>query len=543
MRKLMADTLLVNGKFLTMESRGETAESVAVKDGKILYVGTNTGAEEYRDADTRILDLEGRLATPGLIDCHTHPIGYALRFSILDLRKFTSSRAEMREALEKEVAKTPKGRWVIGRGYDESNFLDDQTPPDRYFLDSISTEHPIYISRTCGHVSVLNSLGLEKSGFTDASVPPSTGGHFFKDENGHLTGMISGSVAAQVPLPPSTLEQIESGMVNGVQKECFRAGVTAIGEMGARKSVRGIQNVAVAKKLKLKVGYYYSARRKAGVDSIAERLASLGLCIGFGTPECRFLGIKFVLDGSTGGRTAAFSQPYLDNAENRGELYYDDETLREDLLLAAKTGIQISIHAIGDRAIEQALQALEYVESEGFCVKDLRCRLEHLESPTADQIRRIQKLGLIIGLSSAFIYHLGDSHLAALGYDRLVDAFPAKSLQEHGILFACNSDCTVCDINPMYGIYSMVARKTLRGKSFGGKKEAIDRLSALEAYTKNSAYLLWADDTIGTLKEGKSADIVVFKEDLLTIPEEEIKTAKVHMTLVGGEIVYQDSEN
>jgi predicted amidohydrolase YtcJ len=263
---------------------------------------------------------------------------------------------------------------------------------------------------------------------------------------------------------------------------------------------------------------------------------------GFGTEHVIFRGVKFVMDGSTGGRTAAFSLPYQGEPVNFGELYNDPDILSENMYISAKAGLQISIHAIGDRGIEDALRALEYVASKGIDVPSLRPRIEHLESPTPDQIRRIKKLGVMVGLSSAFIYHLGDSHVEALGYDRLVDAFPAKTLMDEGIVVACNTDCPVCDLNPMLGIYSMVCRTTEAGQSFGGKKEAVDRYRALEAYTKNAALIIGLEHVTGTLTAGKYADIMVFRDDFLAIPDEQLKDMQVAMTISGGEIVYENRE-
>ena len=303
---------------------------------------------------------------------------------------------------------------------------------------------------------------------------------------------------------------------------------------------RSFQELEKEERLKLRVGFYYAGRRREGQEPVAQRMIDMGLTTGFGTSHVRFMGIKFVMDGSTGGHTAAFSQPYLGEPDQYGELYFNPDILREDLLKAAKGGVQVSIHAIGDRAIEMALSAIEYVNEQGIDTRPLRYRLEHLESPTPDQIQRIKKLNLVVGLSSAFIYSLGDSHLRALGYDRLVDAFPAKTLMDEGIVIACNSDCCVCDVNPMLGIYSMVTRTTQAGQSFGGKKEAISRFAALESYTKNAAYVLCCEKTLGTLTSGKYADITVFEEDFLKIPDEELKNVRVHMTVSGGEIVYQN---
>ena len=540
-----ADLLLTNGRFITMEQPGEIVDTVAISDDKILFVGSENDAKQYVDAQTKVVDLGGRVASPGLIDCHTHPMAsFAFRFTCVNLRgEKTASLANMLDAIRAKAKETPKGEWIIARGFDESKFTDGPVAITAKILDQATTEHPVFMSRTCGHIAVLNSAGMERCGFTNDAEDPSTGGHFFRDEAGNLTGMISGAALMnKVPLPSPTAAQREKAMIDGVQAEYFRKGITATGEMGsAAPTFKAVQKLDQAGKLKLRIGFYYSGRRNPPNVPKAQMLTDVGMLPGFGSKHFKFMGIKFVMDGSTGGRTAAFSLPYQNEPENFGELYNDQDILNEDVLKSARAGVQISIHAIGDRAIEGALKAVEHAKANGVDTRALRIRFEHLESPTPDQIRRIKELGINVGLSSAFIYHLGDSHLNALGYDRLVDAFPAKTLMEQGITVACNTDCPVCDVNPMYGIYSMVTRTTEAGESFGGEKEAIDRMQALESYTKNGAYLLMQEDMLGTLKAGKYADIVVFEQDFLNVADEELKDVQIHMTISGGEIVYQNT--
>ena len=536
-----AERIFVNGKFITMEREGDVASALAVADGRIIFVGTEKEARSFVDEDTELIDLGGRVACPGLIDCHTHPMGsFSTRFIYMNLNGITSLK-ELLSRIEEKVKTTPEGQWIIGRGYDESKFEEGEILPSAAMLDQISDRHPISITRTCGHIGVANSYALKLAGLDDSSPDPSTGGHLFRDENGHLTGMLSGSALGKIPTPALTDEQKKEAMISGVQAEYFSKGITATCEMGSvTKSFRLLQKLDQEGKLKLRVGYYCVGRRKPPAQPMAQRMMDMGLTTGFGTERVRFMGIKFVMDGSTGGHTAAFSKPYLGEPNNCGELYNDPEILREDLLKAAKGGVQVSIHAIGDRAIEEALRAIEYVNEQGIDTRPLRYRMEHLESPTPDQIRRIKKLNISVGLSSAFIYSLGDSHLTAIGYDRLVDAFPAKTLTEEGIVIGCNSDCPVCDVNPMLGIYSMVTRTTEKGESFGGKKEAISRYQALESYTKNAALVICNEKNAGTLTVGKFADLTVFEEDLFSVPDEALKDVRVHMTVSGGEIVYQN---
>ena len=540
MKKQTAQMLLINGRFLTMEQPGQIAQAVAIANGRILFVGSTVDALQFVDEDTTLIDLQGKVAAPGLIDTHTHPMGsYAIRYAGVSLREVRSVEA-MLERIREKAAKTPKGEWIVARGFDESKLGGAEV--NAALLDTAAPEHPVYAVRTCGHVAVLNTLAMQISGFDDDSVA-APGGTFFRDAQGHLTGMISGSVKSRVPYPNPTDEQRKEGMIQGMQAECFRWGITATADMGATAKTFGLlQQLDQEGDLKLRVGVYISGGRKAAPDSVPQIFSKSGLLPGFGSEHVFFRGIKFVMDGSTGGKTAAFSLPYQGQPNNFGELYNDLDVLKENMYLCAKAGLQISIHAIGDRAIEDALQALEYVASKGIDLRSTRVRIEHLESPTADHIRRIKELGILVSLSSAFIYHLGDSHIEGLGQERVVEAFPAKTLMDEGITVACNTDCPVCDLNPMLGIYSMVNRITEAGESFGGKKEAVDRIRALEAYTKNAAWILGLEKVAGTLTAGKYADIMVFREDFLSVPDQQLKDLQVAMTISSGEIVYENMD-
>lgn len=535
-----ADKILLNGRLITMED-STLAQAIAIKGNRILYVGSNAEAMNFADGDTQVIDLKGRVAAPGLIECHTHPAGSgANMFLVLDMSRVCSLE-EMLAKIREKAKDTPKGQWILCHGYDESKFRESGAAVTAAVLDSATAEHPVYAQRTCAHIAVVNSMAARLSGFSDESEDPPSGGHFYKDENGHFNGMISESIKSKmVAKPDFTAEEIKRGILEGVQPLYFRNGITATANMGTRIHAAHILKEANAEgKLKLKIGIYLNGKRTDETPTSLERIENAKAVPGQSDKSLHFLGAKFFTDGSTGGRTAAFSLPYADDPNNYGQIYIDQEHLNQDVLRCALAGVQVSIHAIGDRAIEAALQSMEYAQSQGADVKSLRFRIEHLESPTLDQIRRMKELNICAGLSSAFIYGLGDSHLDALGYDRLVDAFPAKTLMENGIPVGCNCDFPVCEVNPMLGIYSMVVRKTEKGQSFGGKKEAVDRMLALKAYTKNAAYLLWKEEELGSLKAGKIADIVVFEDDFLAVPDEALKDVRVYMTVANGETVYK----
>ena len=535
-----ADKILHNGRVITMEGDAP-AQAIAIKDGRIVYVGSNEEAMKFAGNDTEIIDLGGRVAAPGLVECHTHPAGSGANlFLVLDMTQVCSLE-EMLSMIREKAKTTPKGEWILCHGYDETKFCEPNAAVTAKILDSATAEHPVYAQRTCGHIAVVNSMAARLSGFSDESVDPPSGGHFYKDEDGHFNGMVSESIKSKmIAKPEFTSEDIKRGLLEGVQPLYFQYGVTATTNMGTRLPAAHMLKEANAEdKLKLKIGMYLNGRRTNETPTSLDLMVNAKAYSGQSYKNLHFLGAKFFTDGSTGGRTAAFSQPYADDPNNYGQIFIEQEHLNRDVLAYALAGVQVSIHAIGDRAIEAALQSIENAQNQGADVKSLRFRIEHLESPTADQIRRMKELNICAGLSSAFIYGLGDSHLEALGYDRLVDAFPAKTLMENDIPFACNCDFPVCKVNPMLGIYSMVVRKTEKGQSFGGKKEAIDRMDALKAYTKNAAYLLWKEEEIGSLKEGKIADIVVFEDDFLSVSDEALKDVRVYMTVANGETVYQ----
>ena len=534
-----ADKILFNGRLITMEEEA-LAQAIAIKGDKILYVGSTEEAMKFAHQDTQCIDLGGRVAAPGLIESHTHSAGGGANlFLVLDMSQVYSLE-EMLSLIREKAENTPKGQWIICHGYDENRFCEPDAELTAEVLDRATTEHPVYAQRTCGHIAVVNSMAARLSGFSDDSVDPPGGGHFYRDENGHFNGMVSESIMTAVAKPGFTTEEVKQGVLEGVQPLYFRYGITTTSNMGTKISIAHMLKEANAEgKLKLKIGIYLYGKRTGKTPTSLDYIEKAKAAPGQSDGNLHFLGVKFFTDGSTGGRTAAFSQPYADDPNNYGQIFIDQEHLNRDVLAYVQAGVQVSVHAIGDRAIEAALQSMEYAQSQGADVKSLRFRIEHLETPTMEQIHRMRALNICAGLSSAFIYGLGDSHLEALGYDRLVDAFPAKTLMDNGITVACNCDFPICKVDPMLGIYSMVVRKTEKGQSFGGKKESIDRMQALKAYTQNAAYLLFKEQEVGSLKAGKLADIVVFEDDFLGVPDDGLKDVRVYMTIANGDTVYQ----
>ncbi|HWP80619.1 MAG TPA: amidohydrolase [Candidatus Acidoferrum sp.] len=534
-----ADTVFTGGKFITMEEDAPIAQAVAVGGGRFLSVGSLEEAMKYAVEGTEIVDLGGKTVIPGLIESHAHPCYYGDQCATINLSgEATSSKENVLKKVAAAAAKTPKGTWLFGWGWDEAKFKEGALPVTAADLDTVSPNNPVFIKRTCGHVGAVNTLAMRLCGITADAVPP-VGGKIFKDDKGEPTGVISGAVQHWIPFPKPTDEQIMELIATDIQDEIFRKGITTTTEMAAEaRFVRIYQQLQKQGRLKMRIRFYTFARSNVNCPATLAETVKVGLMSGFGNDTLRFAGMKYLLDGSTGGKTAAFSVPYVGEPDNFGTLYNDQGELCADMLLTAQGGMQASLHAIGDVAIEQALKGVEYCLAHGVDVAPLRFRFEHVESPTVDQIERMKKYGILVGTSAGFIYALGDSHYNVMGPERVQWAFPNKEYVDRGMVFACNNDCPVCDINPMLGIYSMVCRKTQGGKSFGTAQH-IDRMQALKAYTVNAAKMLFDEDIAGSMKAGKYADMVVLNQDYLAVPDEDLGKITVDTTYLAGEAVYK----
>ena len=312
MKTKFADKILINGRFLTMESYGETAEAVAVESGKIMFVGTQSDAMKLADEDTEIIDLGGRVAAPGLIESHTHVLtSGAERFSRVNLSgENTKSLKKMLNCIREAAENTPKGEWIICAGYDESKFEEGPVELNAKLLDDITCDHPIFITRTCGHIAVINSKTIEISGLSDDTPDPPSSGHFYRDADGHLTGMLSGPLAMRmIPYPPVTPQQKKNDLVNGIQKEYFKHGVTSTTSMGVKPDGICIaQEAHREKNLKLKVGFFVLGNLQTSKDPMSQKVLDMGLLPGFGDDTLYFLGVKYTTDGSTGGMDGKSSQ-------------------------------------------------------------------------------------------------------------------------------------------------------------------------------------------------------------------------------------------
>lgn len=529
-------TAFIHGNIITMDGEKPRAEAVLVVDDRISGVGSDSEVEAFIDRGTEVIDLGGRTLVPGFIDCHAHPIGYGESLMAVDCRTPpVNSIQDMVSAIRRKAEEKPEGEWVIGMGYDDFK-LAEKRHPNRWDLDEAAPDNPIIVTRMCGHVSVANSLALQIAMITKDSADPE-GGQIDRDqETGEPTGVLRGSAMAPVYklIPPSDMEQLRRAFSLAAEQFLAR-GVTSVSDASVDNPlvVRAYQAAMREYGMPLRVNLMMSA-------GLLDELSRLGIQTGFGDERLRIGAIKIVADGSSSGRTAAVSEPYIDAPGNTGIMYISQEELDEKVLASHKAGFQVGVHAIGDRAISAVLDSFEKALRE-LPRADHRLRIEHCGICTSVIVERIRRMGVIPVPQPIFLYGEGESYRAGLGEERVKWAYPLRSFLENGVVTPMSSDCPATSgtelISPLLGIYVAVTRKTDSGRELG-PEQRIRVEDALRCYTLNSAYATFEDDIKGSIEPGKLADFAVLSEDPTKIPKEKIKDVYVEMTVVGGRVAY-----
>ncbi len=526
----------IHGNIITMDGEKPRAEAILVVGDRISGIGSDSEIEAFIDGDTKVMDLGGRTLVPGFIDCHAHPMGYGESLMAIDCRTPpVSSIQDVVAAIRRKAEEEPEGEWVIGMGYDDFK-LAEKRHPNRWDLDEAAPDNPVVITRMCGHVSVANSLALQKAGITKDSTDPE-GGQIDRDqETGEPTGVLRGGAMAPIYklIPPPDKEQLRRAFSLAAEQFLAR-GVTSVSDAGVDSPlvVRAYQAAMREDGVPLRVNLMMSA-------SMLDELSRLGLQTGFGDERLRIGAIKIVADGSSSGRTAAVSEPYEDASGNTGIMYISREELDEKVLASHKAGFQVGVHAIGDRAISAVLDSYEKALKQ-LPRADHRLRIEHCGICTPAIVERIKGMGVVPVPQPIFLYGEGESYRAGLGEERVKWAYPLRSFLENGIVTPMSSDCPATSgtelISPLLGIYVAVNRRTDSGRELG-PEQRIGVEDALRCYTLNSAYATFEDDVKGSIEPDKLADFAVLSEDPTRIAEEKIKDIYVEMTVVGGRVVY-----
>ena len=471
---------------------------------------------------------------PGLIDSHCHMMMVGVQREMnVDLSEEAGvhSIADLVERLKARTEETPKGEWVTGYQEDDSK-LAEKRHPTRWELDKASTEHPIMISTVGGHFSMANSLAFKRANVTK-DTPDPVGGEFDRDpETGELTGGLHekaiGLVRPGGPPEPTREQNYEGAKM--ILQECAEVGLTCIYDTVGKSQIRAALDLKNSGELPVRV------RMDVSVDLFPE-LNGLGIYRGMGDDWVRICGLKFFFDGAISARTAAVTEPYLNRPGFYGVMATTKEIATKTITDAYSEGYRISAHANGDAAIIMYLDIMEKVQAK-YPREDHRNRDIHCTVINPELVERIRKLEILPTIFGPYVYYHGDKLLPAFGEERLERMFAARSFLDAGVKIAAHSDHPCAPFPPLMALHGLVNRTTRGGKPIG-RSQKVSVMEALKLYTVNAAYQQFDEDKLGSIEEGKLADMVVLGRDILTVPTEEIIDIPVEMTIIDGKIAYQ----
>jgi predicted amidohydrolase YtcJ len=530
-----ADTILVGGKVWTGNPAQPEAEAIAILDGRIAAVGSDTEVRRWAGPATKVLELRGRRVVPGFNDAHVHFFDGGQGLASVQLRD-ASSPEVFRDRIGAYARTLDKGRWVLNGNWDHERWT-PASLPTRQLIDAVTPDNPVFVNRLDGHMALANSLALELAGITrDTPDPP--GGSIVRDANGEPTGMLKDAAmnAVYAVIPDASDAEIATAL-RAAMRYANENGVTSVQDMSASPDIlRGYQQLLADGELTVRV---YGAQPL----SHWERLAAPGIKAGFGNDMLRIGRLKGFADGSLGSTTALFFEPYLDEPGTSGlpsDEMVDQAGMLEDMVGADAAGLQIAVHAIGDKANATILDMYAEVERRNG-PRDRRLRIEHAQHLRAADVQRFHTLHVIASMQP---YHAIDDGRWAekrIGAERAKGTYAFRSLLDAGAVLAFGSDWFVSPMEPLVGIYAAATRRTLDGAHPDGwvREQKISVAEAVRAYTFGSAYASGEEALKGTLEPGKLADLVVLSDDIFAINPVQIEHTHVDATILGGKVVFE----
>lgn len=539
---MLTNQIFFNGKILTMDHKATEATAFGIIGDRFCTVGSDTEIRKYASKGTKVVDLGGKTVVPGFIESHSHLSLYAINMFRVDCSASSHPNIESIKARINDTASTMEpGKWIEGWGYDDTLIPDRRhlTRPD---LDQAAPEHPVLVQHVSGHLAYANSLALNIAGISP-DTPQPAGGEIHQDETRVPTGLLKELAAINLVkqhIPPCSVNQIKEAIIRAVAYY-HRNGITsthdaAVGYSGEmREVVEAYRALEAEGRLRIRV--YLTI-----VSDRYDRLLELGLGTGFGSDFLRLGGAKLFQDGSIQAFTAALSRPYYTQPDHMGELIQSQAVFEGQVAKFHAAGLQIVVHANGDRAIESVIKALEKIAAVSP-VSDRRPMIIHCQTPSDQQIQRMQALGVVASYFVNHVYYWGDRHLALfLGPERAHRIDPLRSSLKQGLTFTLHSDLPVTPVDPLFSIHCAVNRTTREGKVLG-PEERVSALDALRAYTTTAAYCSFEENKKGSIEAGKLADFVVLSDNPLTVAPDQIKNIKVLQTVVGGNLVYEGGDD
>lgn len=542
--KIEADFIVHNANIITVDQGFSVANTMAIKEGKILYVGDREDINQWKGEFTHVLDLKGKTVMPGFVEPHSHPIASAALYNWVDVSGMKHKTAKNAlKALKKAVRETPKGEWILAFGWDMM-LLKDAFPLTKDYIDrNITNEHPVWIMMQSMHTHYLNTMALKKGGITKKTPNPLAGGHYEKDENGNLTGIATES-ATVAPLiasmPKMSMIQTKAQITNMYQRYNV-AGITTVGATGIVDILPGYTALELCHEITATGDasvrlYYYDV----GLPTLQDSLPVTDDWM------LRRIGQKYWIDGSPYTGSMLMREPYLKSDLNQNKLNISEGEYGHAMFptpfypklfkQANDLGWQISIHSQGDSSTAIALDVMSSI-LDLDSLADQRHRMEHLALVTDDQLDKMKQLGMTPSFHINHIYYYGDSlKKSIIGPERAERMMPLASAVEKGHKISLHSDSPMYPPNPLLTVKTAVTRRTSSGQVIG-KEQAISVEDALKAITINAAWQMHAEDQIGSLEVGKQADFVILDQNPLSILPAQIGKIKLMATYLNGKKV------
>jgi hypothetical protein len=542
-----ADLVLLHGDLFTVDSQHPRAQAIAVRGNRIAAVGTDAEMQHWVGSKTRVVDLQGRLAIPGFIDGHGHYTGLGESKLVLDLTKAQTWDDIVAQVRDAAKAAQP-GTLIEGRGWHQEKWIRAPEPnvegvPLHASLDAASPNNPVVLEHASGHASFVNGAALRLAGITRETRNPD-GGEVVKDSTGEPTGLLKESAQGlmargRAKLPRLTRKEEDARFRKIVQlagEDALSKGVTSFHDAGASfATIDGFKQMAREEKLPVRLYVMVRFESDSMLDAKLDRYRMNGFANGMLTVRS----IKQQIDGALGSHGAWLLAPYTDLPSSTGLTLKPVPEIEKTARIALAHGFQVNIHAIGDRANREVLDVYERIFRDNPSKHDLRWRIEHAQHIDPVDLPRFKQLGVIASMQGVHTISDGPWVAKRLGEDRARrTSYLWRSLWDSGAIVTNGTDTPVEDVDPIMSFYGSVTRKTREGTVFV-PEQRVTREEGLRAYTLNNAYASFEEKDLGSLTPGKYADIVVLSKNIMTVPDDEIPTARVDLTILGGKVRYE----
>ena len=537
--KPAADLIIRNAKVWTVDSVRPEAEAVAILGDRIVSVGSNQDVEAWRGPNTRVIDAAGKRLVPGFNDAHVHFTSGGQQLDNVQLNDATSQQEFARRIAER-AKKSVSGEWMLGGDWDETKWTPSQLPT-KELIDPITPNTPTALSRYDGHMILANSLALKLAGIT-AKTPDPDGGVIVHDAQGNPTGALKDAASDLVfKVIPDPSHDQRWHMAERALGHAASLGVTSVQDMNPEYA-----DIAIYAEL-LEEGKLTTRIYAAPLISQVDDQVKIGIRRSFGGPYLRIGALKSYADGSLGSGTAYFFDPFNDQPNNHGLLsdaMHPISMMRDRMMRADASGLQLCTHAIGDAGISAILDIYAEIDK-AHGPRDRRWRIEHAQHMAAKDFDRFAQLHVIASMQPYHAIDDGRWAESRIGHDRASRTYAFRTFLNHGVRLAFGTDWSVAPLNPMLSLYAATTRATLDGKNPDGwfPEQKLTIKEAIEAYTMGSAYAEFQETVKGSITPGKLADMVLLSDDILAIDPVKIREVKVLKTWVGGKLTYGDDNS